>query len=168
MKVKHIDHLNLSVRSFAETAAWYERVFGFAVVEDGIYDGRPWGVLRSGDAMLCAYEDPSRRCPDGEDLKARGLHGVNHFALRIVDPDKWEEIVRRENIEVFYGGAYRWPHSTAWYIKDPTGYTIEVAHWDDDTPIFGSRNAMALIATCAEQKDARSVVGFAGIRMRWL
>ena len=88
MKVKHIDHLNLSVRSFAETAAWYERVFGFAVVEDGMYNGRPWGVLLSGDAMLCAYEDPSRACLDGEELKARGLHGVNHFALRITDSDK--------------------------------------------------------------------------------
>ena len=35
MKVKHLDHLNLSVASFEKTSDWYQRVFGFAVVESG-------------------------------------------------------------------------------------------------------------------------------------
>jgi len=28
-----------------------------------------------------------------------------------------------------FGGEVDWPHSTAWYIYDPTGWAIEVAHW---------------------------------------
>ena len=29
MNVRNVDHLNLSVQSFAESAEWYGRVFGF-------------------------------------------------------------------------------------------------------------------------------------------
>ncbi|MBK9974810.1 MAG: VOC family protein [Planctomycetes bacterium] len=41
MQVKHLDHINLSVASFAKTAQWYERVFGFYVVEQGLREGCP-------------------------------------------------------------------------------------------------------------------------------
>ena len=47
MKIQ-LDHLNLSVDNFALTAQWYEQVFGFEVVEEGLQDGQLWGVLRAG------------------------------------------------------------------------------------------------------------------------
>ncbi|MFI5403950.1 MAG: VOC family protein, partial [Planctomycetota bacterium] len=57
MTVTRLDHLNLTVRDFDETASWYGRVFGFEVVEkETDAQGRPWGVLRAGDALLCIYE----------------------------------------------------------------------------------------------------------------
>ena len=52
MKATRLDHLNLTVRDFEETAAWYGRVFGFEVVERETDErGRLWGVLRAGDAL---------------------------------------------------------------------------------------------------------------------
>jgi len=135
--VKHLDHLNLSVRNVDETAAWYSRVFGFSVVERGMDNGQPWCVLRCAEAMLCIYQHPELdKAPDSDALEAAGFHRVSHFGLRITDRDQWEETVRREGLEVRYGGAVDWPHSTAWYIKDPTGYEIEVALWDNDTVRF--------------------------------
>jgi catechol 2,3-dioxygenase-like lactoylglutathione lyase family enzyme len=132
MAVKHLDHLNMTVASLAESADWYGRVFGFERVEGGVYDGVPWAILRSGEALLCLYEHPDYRVPrDGE-----RLHGLNHFGLRIQDRAAWEETVRREGVEVLYGGEVRWPHSRAWYVVDPTGYEIEVACWDQDRVAF--------------------------------
>lgn len=136
MQVKHLDHLNLSVASYEETVEWYRRVFGFEVVEQGIYDKKPWGIIRAGEAMLCIYEDPGREILGGDGLRARRLHGLNHFALRITDLKAWEETMRRENILPAFGGEWKWPHSTSWYIEDPTGYQIEVAAWTDDTVRF--------------------------------
>lgn len=136
MNVKHLDHLNLSVRNFEETAAWYNRVFGFEVVEKGLYRDKPWGVLKVGEAMLCIYEDPDREFWDGEKLGSKRVHGVNHFALQIKNREKWESTVKQESLYVDYGGAWRWPHSTSWYITDPTGYNIEVVLWDNDTIKF--------------------------------
>ncbi len=133
MAVKHLDHLNLSVRDLDETVEWYGRVFGFAKVEGGVQDGRPWAILRCGEALLCVYQHPERGVPDPEE---HGHHGLAHFGLRIDDAKAWEGVVAREGVPVEYGGAVRWPHSTAWYVTDPTGYGIEVACWDDDRVTF--------------------------------
>lgn len=136
MTVKHLDHLNLTVNNFAETAAWYHRVFGFEIVEQGLYNNRPWGVIKAGDAMLCIYEDPKRTHIGSADMRSRGLHGLNHFALRITDPLAWRETMKLENIRPVDGEEWHWPHSTSWYIEDPTGYQIEVAAWDRDEVRF--------------------------------
>lgn len=138
MSVTRLDHLNLTVRDFEETAAWYRRVFGFEVVErETDAQGRPWGVLRAGDALLCVYEHPEFRFEDADARAGRGVHGVNHFGLRIDDREAWERTMAREGIVPAYGGPVDWPHSTAWYVEDPTGYEIEVALWSDGAVRFG-------------------------------
>ena len=134
MKVKHLDHLNMTVKDFDETAAWYGRVFGFEVVQDEVADGMRWGVLQSGDAMLCIYEHPEYEFGPRDD---RSQHRVKHLALRITDRESWEATLEREQLELNYDGETRWPHSAAWYVSDPTGYEIEVALWDNDTVAFG-------------------------------
>ena len=134
MRVKHLDHLNMSVADLAATTEWYGRVFGFEAVERGVYEGRPWAILKSGEALLCLYEHPERKVPDPE---VHGHHGLSHFGLRITDGADWERTVQREQVEVLYGGPVRWPHSTAWYVADPTGHEIEVACWDSDRVAFG-------------------------------
>jgi catechol 2,3-dioxygenase-like lactoylglutathione lyase family enzyme len=133
MAVRHLDHLNMSVADLAKGEDWYRRVFGFERVEGGTYEGRPWAILRAGEALLCLYEHAERRDPDPEE---HGHHGLSHFGLRITDRAAWEKTVERERVEVAYGGAHRWPHSTAWYVTDPTGYEIEVALWDEDRVRF--------------------------------
>ena len=134
MNVQSLDHLNLTVRDLAETADWYARVFGFAEVERGVYQGAPWAILRSGEALLCVYEAPAAGAPDEE----TGHHRIGHFGLRISDRAAWEATVAREGVAVQYGGAVRWPHSTSWYVADPTGYEIEVALWDADRVAFSA------------------------------
>jgi len=133
--VKHLDHLNLTVRSFEETADWYRRVFGFETVEDKVdADGVRWGVLRAGEALLCIYEHGEFEFGPRD---GSGRHRLNHFGLRITDREGWEATLAREKLELNWGGETRWPHSTAWYVSDPTGYEIEVALWDHDTVAFG-------------------------------
>lgn len=136
MNVQHLDHLNLTVVDFQETADWYHRIFGFKVVEKGIYSGEPWGVIKGGEAMLCIYQAPNRRTLLSEDASAgRALH-MDHFALRIQNRALWEAVISKESVSVEYCGAYRWPHSWSWYIRDPSGYRIEVVLWDDGGPNF--------------------------------
>jgi len=138
MRVRQLDHLNLSVRDLDESVEWYARVFGFELAERGLSAaGVPFAVLRSDEALLCVYHRPGRESLDGAELERRGLHGFNHFALRIEDREAWEEIVEREGLELLYGGLVEWPHSLAWYVTDPTGYEIEVALWNEGAPAFG-------------------------------
>ena len=136
MKVQHLDHINMTVRDFDQTVDWYRRVFDFELVEEDTSDEVRWGVIRSGEALLCIYEAPDREHLDRFELRDRGLHGMAHFGLRITNEEAWLETVDQEKIEVLYGGEIAWPHSRSWYIKDPTGYEIEVALWDEDRIAF--------------------------------
>ena len=138
MNVKHLDHLNLTVKDFAESAAWYGRIFGFEIVEEAVDErGVRWGVLKAGEAMLCIYEHSALDFVDCDAHRAAGRHGLCHFGLRVEDGDAFEATLEREGVEVNYGGVVRWPHSRAWYVTDPTGWEIEVVHWDGDEVRFG-------------------------------
>jgi catechol 2,3-dioxygenase-like lactoylglutathione lyase family enzyme len=135
MMVKHLDHINMTVDDVDASADWYRRVFGFERVEGGLYDGEPWAILRAGDALLCIYQAKGRKVPGDAELERHRHHGMAHFGLRITDRAAFERILEREQVKVTYG-EYRYPHSTSWYVLDPSGYEIEVACWDDDRVRF--------------------------------
>jgi len=132
--VSQLDHLNLTVKDVQQSVDWYYRVFGFELVESGIKNGIRWGIIRAQDALLCMYEYPDWLATEARNRHK--IHGVNHFGLRISEPARWEEKIRENDIQVFYGGAIEYPHSTSWYIADPTGYEIEVAYWPNGQPHF--------------------------------
>jgi catechol 2,3-dioxygenase-like lactoylglutathione lyase family enzyme len=132
-----LDHLNLSVRDFDETAAWYGRVFGFALVEEGVWEGVRWGVLRSGegrgDALLCVYHHPEFAFLAPEEQGRLRRHGIRHPGFRITDGARWLRTIEEEGLEV---EEILYPHSRSWYVADPTGYDIEVVLWNDDRVVF--------------------------------
>lgn len=143
MQVKQLDHLNLSVQNFDTTVDWYGRVFGFELVEEDVQDGVRWGVIRSGEAMLCIYEHPEHESTDRWKLARRKHHGVAHFGLRVTDADTWRATLAREALPILYGGPVEWQHSVSWYINDPTGYEIEVVSWNHDQIHFEPLGATA-------------------------
>ena len=100
-------------------------------------DYGPWGIIRSGDAMLCLYQRANRAPSDTRAYEESDVHRINHVGFRNTDRQAWERSEEENAVEVMFGGAQLWPHSTAWYIKDPDGYQIEVVLWNDDTIRFG-------------------------------
>ncbi len=47
-----------------------------------------------------------------------------------------EQKVREYNLDAFYSSPIPYPHSTSWYVKDPTGNEIEVAIWQNNEVKF--------------------------------
>ncbi len=137
MIVSRLDHLNLSVHDLEASIDWYRDLFAFEVVERGrLEDGSPWAIIRGGDALLCLYPSPERRLLDGDALAEEKVHGINHFGLTLTDREAFETRAQEMGVTIRYGGAFRWPHATAFYVTDPTGWEIEVALWDDGEPQF--------------------------------
>jgi len=134
--VSGVDHINITVDNLDDSSHWYCRVFGFDLVEKGIQDNKPWGVLKSGDALLCVYEHPGLSPHDPELIHQKGFHAMSHFGLRINDKQKWLSVIKQEKMDILYGGVIEWPFSSAWYLKDPSGWEIEVALWKNDTIQF--------------------------------
>lgn len=123
------DHLNINVKNLLESKDWYGKVFGFTEVEGGVdQEGMPWAILRNKDSMLCLYQ--------AKHFEEVNTKHFSHIGFRISDRDAWESVIREHKIKVFYGGAYRYPHSYSWYIEDPSGYEIDVALWDMNTISF--------------------------------
>ena len=133
MKLQSIDHLNLSVANLKQSATFYSDIFGFSVVERGSYNGTPWAIVRSGDSMLCMYEHPGRDTPEGA---TDTHHRVNHFGFRIADGKAFEALLKSKNVPIEHGSTFRRPHSTSWYLRDPSGHEIEVTQWDDGEVSF--------------------------------
>jgi catechol 2,3-dioxygenase-like lactoylglutathione lyase family enzyme len=130
--VQRLDHLNFTVSSFDDSSKWYSDLFGFEIIEEEVTDGVRWGVLKSGESMLCIYEHPNYKHLDRFQLADEKKHGMAHFALRIENPEAWLESARRLGVVILYDGAVEWPNSRSWYVNDPTGYEIEVVSWDDE------------------------------------
>ena len=113
MNVRHLDHINMTVRDFDQTVDWYGRVFDFELVEEDLTEGVRWGVIRSGDAMLCIYEHPHRENTSIAS-KQQGPRSPRDGPLR--SPHRrcrrvaWRPS-EREKIHILYDGEITWPHS---------------------------------------------------------
>lgn len=125
--ISKLDHVNITVRSLEESVAWYRKIFGFRLVESGtsVY-GRKWGIVESGDTMICMTEWPKRVPTERADEDAG--HRIYHFGLRVADAEKWRETLAANELRLFYGGEVQYPRSRSWYIHDPSGHEIEVSH----------------------------------------
>ena len=132
MTIKQLDHLNLTVANLEDTIDWYGAVFGFEVVEHGVRQGTPWAILKSGEAMLCVYEHARRARPSRYLADGGPRHTIYHFGLRITDREAWLGKIEEHRIELEFGGENDYPHSSSWYVSDPSGYSIEVALWNND------------------------------------
>ena len=136
MTIQHLDHLNMTVTDLAKSIAWYGRIFGFEVVEQGLRDDTPWAIIRSGEAMLCLYEHPQRHGPDRFLQDEGQRHVIYHYGFRITDREQWLEKVAAEGLELEFGGEMEWPHSSSWYISDPLVIVLKLC--------CGRRIALAL------------------------
>ncbi len=131
-KISSIDHVNFSVNNFNESVEWYGKVFNFDLVEEGTNDsGSKWGILRSGDSMLAITELPEKTFPKGDEF-----HQTYHFGISVQDQGEWEETIKANSLKTFYSSPISYPHSTSWYVKDPTGHEVEVSVWDNNTVNF--------------------------------
>lgn len=132
-----LDHINMTAASLDESINWYSNLFGFKLVETGLSQaGKRWAILTSGDSAICMSEHTDRQRADSFDDHVH--HKVFHFGLRVTDEAAWREKVLRYKLRVHYGGPVEYPHSTSWYVNDPSGHEIEVSYAGGAPMKFGS------------------------------
>lgn len=128
MKIK-LDHINLTVQNIQESIEWYSNIFGFKLVETGIgKHGQPWAIVASNDSMIVMSEYKEKTKSD--QAPESNFHKIYHFGLRVSDLPKWEQIIDRYALRLYYGGVINYPFSRSWYIHDPSGHEIEVSYTD--------------------------------------
>ncbi len=124
-----LDHVNLSVNNLEQSIQWYNKTFGFEVVEKADHKGTPYAIIRNQENMICMYEYPDKATPNESQT-----HKIYHFGLRVRDQKQWEAHIEKANIELDH--VWDYPHSKSWYLFDPSGHEIEVCYWHNDTIQF--------------------------------
>jgi mannose-6-phosphate isomerase-like protein (cupin superfamily) len=98
-------------------------------------NGIAYRVLQAGDAKLCAYEHPSRKLPGNQERGEQGLHGFNHFTLRITNQANREAVAKnlaanirqtqgtREYLTCEAGTVELWVEGESWLLS-PGGVLV--------------------------------------------
>lgn len=81
--------------------------------------------------MICMHEAKKRNRADINDQE--DSHKINHFGIRISNLQKWQEKIKRYNLNPIY---VKYRYSSSWYITDPNGHGIEVSWTEKPTLYF--------------------------------
>jgi lactoylglutathione lyase len=116
LKLRNIDHINMNVKDLKKTIGFYQALFGFKVFEEGQYDGEPYVIIgRESQAFLCLYEKV--------ELEIKG-NTIFHIGYHIENFDETGEVLSKLNIPIEM--SFDYGPSKSHYIKDPSGYTLEI------------------------------------------
>ena len=120
LKATSMDHVNMSVQNLEKSITFYKNLFGFEIrKEDNSLNKLdvPSKIVGNDSIKLCLYED-LQMSPDG---------GISHFGFHVINFDQIMEKCKELNVEVLYGGPVEFEKSSSVYIKDPSGYDIELS-----------------------------------------
>lgn len=124
-----IDHVNLSVRSIDRSIAFYARVFGFRVVEDGRHERRPYVIMTAtGHAYLALHEDSDLSDEHTADATRQSPW---HWSFVVGDIESARASLWNLGVAVSVDSGepdqvHRWKRSCSLYVDDPDGHRIEL------------------------------------------
>lgn len=149
MNIK-FDHINITVSHLENSVNWYKKVFGFKLVQNGIYGTKVkvrWAIVAHKDTMMCIHELKGRR--NAGENNQKSFYQINHFGIRISDLKVWEKKIKIFKLKPV---IEKYPYSTSYYITDPDGHMIEVSWTKSSTLNFSpfkssclKRESMTLI-----------------------
>ena len=120
LRATSMDHVNLSVRNLEQSVNFYKNLFGFEIRKDDNSPNKldvPSKIIGNDSIKLCMYEDPQ--------MSSEG--GIAHFGFHIENFDEIMQKCKELGVEVLYGGPVDFEKSRSVYIKDPSGYDIELS-----------------------------------------
>ncbi len=115
-----MDHVNMNVKNLTQSVEFYKNLFGFEIRKADNSPNKldvPSQIIGNDSIKLCLYEDPQ--------MSTSG--GIAHFGFHVANFDQIMDKCKELNVEVLYGGPVEFEKSRSVYIKDPSGYDIEVS-----------------------------------------
>lgn len=120
LKATSMDHVNMNVKDLAESIEFYKNLFGFEIRKEDNSPNKldaPSKIIGNDSIKLCLYENDS--------MSTGG--GISHFGFHIANFDLIIDKCKELNVEVLYGGPVEFEKSRSIYIKDPSGYDVELS-----------------------------------------
>lgn len=124
--MSHLEHVNITVRDPAATAAWLSDVFGWKTRWSGssIHGGTSWHVGGAEDYVaLYTPPTPTRATPESYYIHG----GLNHVGIMVDDLDAVEARVKAAGFEPFNHADYE--PGRRFYFRDGDGIEWEVVSY---------------------------------------
>jgi predicted enzyme related to lactoylglutathione lyase len=108
----------MKVKNLEQSVKFYKNLFGFEIKQEENPNklDAPSKIIGNDAIKLCLYEDP-QMSPEG---------GIAHFGFNVVNFNEIIEKCKKLGVEILYDGPIEWEQSKSVYIKDPSGYEIEL------------------------------------------
>jgi len=120
-----LEHINVTVRDPAITAALIADLFGWQIRWQGPARGGGHTIhIGTDDQYLALYTDPAAVYDAGDFAPGRPL---NHIGIVVADLDAAERRARAAGLEPFNHGDY--PPGRRFYLLDPDGIEYEVVSY---------------------------------------
>ncbi len=118
LNAKSIDHVNMKVKNLEQSVEFYKNLFGFEIKQEANPNklDAPSKIIGNDAIKLCLYEVP-QMSPEG---------GIAHFGFNVVNFNEIIKKCKELGVEILYDGPIEWEQSKSVYIKDPSGYEIEL------------------------------------------
>lgn len=122
INIKQFDHIQMDVASLEESLQFYEKVFGFRLVEIGLRASTRWAITGNANGLyLCMHEYPEGRGKANEGLE------ITHFGLVVEDFDNVQQSLVTLGANLVYQEPVTYHSSRSVYFYDPNGYKIEIS-----------------------------------------
>lgn len=115
-----IDHVNIDVKDLEESVRFYCDLFGFRVLKE--QPAEQSKIIGNEAVKLCLYEEKGLQLPEQD------APGFNHFGFHVNNFDDVLATCKEQNVDILFDEkVLEWERSESVYIKDPSGYVIELS-----------------------------------------
>jgi lactoylglutathione lyase len=122
LEIKVFDHMQMDVADLEESIEFYDRVFGFKIVEIGLRVSTRWAIVGNRyNLYLCMHEYRA-----GKNIENAGLE-ITHFGLIVDDFENCMSKLKEFNVKLVYKEPVEYHSSRSVYFLDPNNYKIEIS-----------------------------------------
>jgi methylmalonyl-CoA/ethylmalonyl-CoA epimerase len=135
IKINGVNHFAISVADFDASIAWYERIFGFTIIDKGEIPGINVKVCHmQGVGFQLEIFCAANAKPLPEDRKVPNLdlltHGNKHISFGVVDAHQAKNDMIAMGVEIAFVAEVNGTYGV--FIRDNTGNLIEI--FEEGTP----------------------------------
>lgn len=121
-------HVGISVADAEESAAWYNRMFGFKVIVRMKQDGMNIVHIQRGNCYIELFQvEDAKPLPDyrRDPTKDLNVHGLAHFAFQVDDVKKAVKELRTKGVEIAMEPVET-PGIVFAFVRDNSGNCFEL------------------------------------------
>ena len=123
VKFKHIDHVGIHIKSLDSSYSWYEKVFGFEIINKW----KTTWMIGKGHIRIGLFQRPDGHSLNDSDIN--NLIFIEHFAI-VVTKKNFELMQKHlKQLDIPFDPPEDTGIAFSIFIRDPDNYNVEITYY---------------------------------------